>query len=57
MCFVEMAHWCYMTCFNGMDNLLSVCPNVGIRKSPWCENSLVVVGGSDPSLRALSLPT
>jgi hypothetical protein len=31
MFFVEMAHWCYIACFNGMDHLLRVCPNMGIR--------------------------
>jgi hypothetical protein len=57
MFFVEMAHWCYIACFNGMGNLLRVCPNVGIRRSPWCESFAGEGGESDPSLQTLSLPT
>jgi hypothetical protein len=57
MFFVEMAHWCYIACFNGMDNLLRVCPNVGIRRSPWWMSFAGDGGESDPSLRALRLPT
>jgi hypothetical protein len=59
MFFVEMAHWCYIGCFNGMNHLLRVCPNMGIKRSPWCWSYAGDGGGgkSDPSLRALSLPT